>query len=377
MNGSRKAGREATSGKKWIGLSKERIKETALAWLMIAPAILGLTVFLAVPFFMAFQLSLTNTRLLSPNPPEFVGLENYRQLLRISVIGMEPLKDPVTGEIQRDEQGHVLYPRARTILRSNDKYEGMEELAQFDLFGKRYLVAAGDPTFWRGLRNNFYFTLVVVPLQSSFALLLAVLVNQKFKGITFFRTIYFMPVVLPMVVVSIVWFFLYNPGVGTINAFLRAISFGRIGPQAWLADPRLAFPAIMLLSIWQGVGFQMVIFLAGLQGIPDELYEAAEVDGCNSLQRFMFVTLPQLRNTTIFVIVATTILAFQLFTQVHVLTGGGPSEATMTTIVHAVREGRYQLRAGYASAITVVFFLIVLAVSIVQRALIREEREIE
>ncbi len=377
MTISRETGRETASGRQRRRPSKERIKETALAWLMIAPAALGLIVFLAIPFFMAFQLSLTNTRLLSPNPPEFIGLENYRQLLRLNVIAMEPLRDPATGEVQRDEQGHILYPRARTILRSNDKYAGMEELTQFDLFGKRYLVAAGDPTFWRGLRNNFYFALVVVPLQSSFALLLAVLVNQRFKGVTFFRTIYFMPVVLPMVVVSIVWFFLYNPGVGTINALLKAISFGRIGPQAWLADPGLAFPAIMLLSIWQGVGFQMVIFLAGLQGIPEELYEAAEVDGCNALQKSFFITLPQLRNTTIFVIVATTILAFQLFTQVYVLTGGGPSEATMTTMVHVVREGRYQLRAGYASAITVVFFLIVLAVSIVQRALIREEREIE
>ncbi len=376
MNGSRKTGRGTTNGRQRVRLSKEKIREAAVAWLMIAPAALGLIVFLAVPFFMAFQLSLTDTRLLSPNPPRFVGLDNYRQLLRVSVISMEPLRDAVTGEVQRDEEGRVLYPRARTILRGDDKYEGMSELAQFDLFGRHYLVAAGDPTFWRGLLNNFYFAVVVVPLQTTFALLLAILVNQRIKGVNLFRTFYFMPVVVPMVVVSVVWFFLYNPGVGTINAFLKAISFGRLGPQGWLSDPRLAFPSIMLLSIWQGVGFQMVIFLAGLQEIPAELYEAAEVDGCNRVQRFIFITLPQLRNTTIFVVVATTILAFQLFTQVQVMTGGGPSETTMTTILHAVREGRYQLRAGYASAITVVFFLIVLAVSIVQRAVIREERAI-
>jgi len=376
MNGSRKTGRGTTNGRQRVRLSKEKMRETAVAWLMIAPAALGLIVFLAVPFFMAFQLSLTDTRLLSPNPPRLVGLDNYRQLLRVNVISMEPLRDAVTGEVQRDEEGRVLYPRARTILRSDDKYEGMSELAQFDLFGRHYLVAAGDPTFWRGLLNNFYFAAVVVPLQTTFALLLAILVNQRIKGVNLFRTFYFMPVVVPMVVVAVVWFFLYNPGVGTINAFLKAISFGRLGPQAWLSDPRLAFPSIMLLSIWQGVGFQMVIFLAGLQEIPGELYEAAEVDGCSRVQRFIFITLPQLRNTTIFVVVATTILAFQLFTQVQVMTGGGPSEATMTTILHAVREGRYQLRAGYASAITVVFFLIVLAVSIVQRAVIREERAI-
>lgn len=357
--------------------SMERIKENLVAWLMLAPAAIGLAIFLAVPFLMAFQLSLTDTRLLSPNPPQFVGLENYRRLLRIHIIPMEPLRDPITGEVQRDEEGRVLYPRPRTILRRDARYEGLSELTQFHLFGQRYLIAAGDPTFWKGLTNNFYFALVVVPLQSAFALLLAILVNQKIRGVNLFRALYFMPVVVPMVVVAVIWFFLYNPGVGTINAFLKAASLGRLGPFNWLGDPKLAFPSIMLLSIWQGVGFQMVIFLAGLQEIPGELYEAAEVDGCNEIQKFFFVTLPQLRNTTIFVVVATTILAFQLFTQVQVMTGGGPGEATMTTILHAVREGRYQLRAGYASAITVVFFLIVLAVSLVQRAVLREERAVE
>jgi multiple sugar transport system permease protein len=376
VNGSRETGKEA-NGKQRARLPVEKIKENVVAWLMLAPAAIGLAIFLAVPFLMAFQLSLTDTRLLSPNPPQFAGLENYRQLLRVSVILMEPLRDPVTGEVQRDEQGRILYPRPRTILRSDARYEGMGELAQFHLLGRRYLVAAGDPTFWKGLTNNFYFALVVVPLQSAFALLLAILVNQKIRGVNLFRALYFMPVVVPMVVVAVIWFFLYNPGVGTINAFLKAVSSGRLGPFNWLGDPRLAFPSIMLLSIWQGVGFQMVIFLAGLQEIPGELYEAAEVDGCNEVQKFFFVTLPQLRNTTIFVVVATTILAFQLFTQVQVMTGGGPGEATMTTILHAVREGRYQLRAGYASAITVVFFLIVLAVSLVQRAVLREERAIE
>ena len=376
MRSIKKKGRATAGVRPRAGYSWRRFRETATAWLMMAPAALGLTTFLIIPFIMAFQLSLTNTRLLSPNPPEFIGLGNYGQLLGVSVIPMEPLRDEATGEVQRDEEGNVLYPRSRTILRADERYSGLSELTQINLFGDRYLVAAGDPTFWRGLINNFYFALVIVPLQSTFALLLALLVNQKLRGVNLFRALYFIPVVVPMVVVAVVWSFLYNPGVGTINALVEAISFGRIGPQNWLADSRLAFPSIMLLSIWQGVGFQMVIFLAGLQEIPAELYEAAEVDGCNGLQRFFFVTLPQLRNTTIFVVVATTILAFQLFTQVQVMTGGGPSDATMTTVLHAVREGRYELHAGYASAITVMFFLIVLAVSIIQRIVVREERAI-
>jgi multiple sugar transport system permease protein len=183
-------------------------------------------------------------------------------------------------------------------------------------------------------------------------------------------------VVVPMVVVSVIWFFLYNPGIGTINTFIQTLSFGLLEPQGWLTDPKLAFPSIMFMSIWQGVGFQMVIYLAGLQEIPDELYEASSIDGCSRIQQFFYITLPQLRNTTIFVVIATTILSFQLFTQVDIMTGGGPSDATMTTILHAVNEGRRQLQAGYASAITVVFFLIVLVVSIVQRVFIQEERAI-
>jgi multiple sugar transport system permease protein len=337
------------------------------AWLLMAPAVLGLLIFMIVPFFMAFYLSFTDTRLMSPNPAEMVGLDNYKQLLGIKVISMEPWVDPDTGE----------YPRSRAILRSEEyKEERLQELTQFNLFGSRYLVAAGDPVFWQGLLNNFKFVLVVVPLQTAFALLLAILINQKIVGANLYRALYFTPVVVPMVVVAVIWFFLYNPGVGTINSFVQAISFGLVGPQDWLADPRLAFLCIMLVSIWQGVGFQMVIFLAGLQEIPQEMYEAAAIDGCNKVQEFFYVTLPQLRNTVIFVVIATTILAFQLFTQVDIMTGGGPSNASMTTILHVVNEGRRQLRAGYASSITVIFFLIVLVVSILQRVVVREERAV-
>lgn len=358
------------------GRRRRRLNEMFTAWMFMAPAAVGLLVFMVIPFLMAFYLSLTDTRLMSPDPPELIGLENYSSLLRIDVISMDPLVDEETGEVVLDEEGNVQYPRSRTILRGNEEYEGLREYDQVDVFGTRYLIAAGDPTFWRGLINNFKFALIVVPLQSAFALLLAILVNQKIRGANIYRALYFTPVVVSMVVVAVIWFFLYNPGVGTINSFIETITFGLVGPQEWLVDPQLAFPSIMLMSIWQGVGFQMVIFLAGLQEIPGEVYEAAAIDGCNRFQEFFYVTLPQLRNTTIFVVIATTILSFQLFTQVDIMTGGGPSEATMTTILHAVNEGRRQLRAGYASAITVVFFLIVLAISIIQRVVVREEKAV-
>ena len=295
-----------------------RRKESIMAWVFSAPAILLLLVFLIVPFLMAIGLSFTDQRLI-PNlniPTRFVGFRNFVRL-------------------------------------------------------------TADEAFLRGLLNNFYFVAVVVPVQTSMALLLAILVNQKLKRMNLFRTIYFSPVVTTMVVVAIIWTFLYNPGEGLINEFIQTITFGVLGPYDWLQSTRLVFPAIMLLSIWQGVGFQMVIYLAGLQEIPDSLYEAADVDGANRLQQFLHVTLPQLRNTTIFVVLATTILAFKLFTQVEVMTRGGPQNASMTTIVHAVHQGWGQLKVGYAAAISIVFFLIVLGISLLQRYFLREERAVD
>jgi multiple sugar transport system permease protein len=299
-------------------LSSRQRNEAVMAWVFSTPALILLIVFLIIPFLMAFGLAFTDQRLIpNPNlPTQFIGFRNFVRLIE-------------------------------------------------------------DETFIRGLLNNFYFVVVVVPLQTAMALLLAILVNQKIKAVNVFRTIYFSPVVTTMVVVSTIWFFLYNPGEGLINAFVQTISFGRLGPYSWLQDTKLVFPAIMLMSIWQGVGFQMVIYLAGLQEIPTSLYEAAQVDGANQIQQFFNVTLPQLRNTTIFVVLATTILAFKLFTQVEVMTKGGPQNASMTTIVHAVHQGWGNLKVGYASAITVVFFLIVLGVSLLQRYFLREERAVD
>ena len=295
-------------------IPKYRRKESLTAWLFSTPAIILLTLFLLVPFIWAIWLSFTNQRLIpNPNlPTEFVGLRNYIRIFQ-------------------------------------------------------------DDTFKRGLLNNFYFIAVVVPVQTSLALVLAMLINQQLKGMNIFRTIYFGPVVTAMTVVSIVWTLLYNPGEGLINAFLQAISFGKLGPYNWLMDTKLVFPAIMLLSIWQGVGFQMVIYLAGLQEIPHSLYEAAQVDGANGWQQFTNITLPQLRNTTIFVVLSTTIMAFKLFDQVQVMTNGGPQNASMTTMVYVVEMGWGQLKVGYASAISIVFFIIVLFVSLIQRYLTREK----
>lgn len=297
--------------------SIHRRNEAIIAWLFSSPALILLLVFLAIPFVMAIYLSFTDQRLIpNPNlPTQFVGLRNYIRLV-------------------------------------------------------------DDEAFIRGLLNNFYFVLVVVPIQTGLALLLAILINQKIKAVNTYRTIYFSPVVTAMVVVAVIWTFLYNPS-GLINAFIGFISFGNLGPYNWLQNTKLVFPAIMVLSIWQGVGFQMIIYLAGLQEIPTELYEAAEVDGAGKWKQFVNITWPQLRNTTIFVVLTTTILAFRLFDQVKVMTDGGPQNASMTTILYVVNTGWGTLRVGYASAISVIFFIIVLVISLLQRGVIREERAVD
>jgi len=288
-----------------------------IAWLFSSPALILLIVFIAIPFFMAIYLSFTDQRLIpNPNlPTQIVGLRNFVRLV-------------------------------------------------------------DDEAFLRGLINNFYFVIVVVPIQTALALFLAILINQKIKGVNTYRTVYFAPVVTSMVVVAVIWTFLYNPS-GMINSFIRILSFGTLGPYKWLQDTKLVFPAIMLLSIWQGVGFQMVIYLAGLQEIPTDMYEAAEVDGANKWQQFTSITWPMLRNTTIFVVITTTILAFRLFDQVKVMTNGGPQNASMTTIVYVIEQGWGQLKVGYASAISVLFFIIVLVISLLQRRVLREERMVD
>jgi len=290
--------------------------QNSVALLMAAPALLGLTLFVLLPFLLALALSFTNLRLGSPLPLEFVGLEQYRRIFT-------------------------------------------------------------DPAFLHALGNNLLFAAVVVPLQTALALGLALLLNRGLKGTVLFRTLFFMPVVFPMSLVAVVWVLIFAPGPdGMLNAFLDQLSFGHWQPRDFLRDRQLALPAIMLLSIWQGAGFQMVILLAGLQAIPCELDEAAALDGAGRWQRFRHITLPQLRNPLIFVMLVTTILAFRLFDQVQIMTRGGPDYATTTVMYETVQALFTRQEVARASAMTVVFFLLVLAVTLLQRRLLKQEREV-
>ncbi|WP_310482142.1 sugar ABC transporter permease [Chamaesiphon sp. VAR_48_metabat_403] len=291
--------------------------DTRTALLMAAPALFGLLLFVAVPFLLAVIISFTNLRLGSPLPLQFLGLEQYRRVLL-------------------------------------------------------------DPNFQQALINNGLFALVMVPLQTALALAMAVLINRPLPGMTIFRTIFFMPVVFPMALVAVIWTIIYAPSAnGMMNAILESITLGLWEPKDFLNDPQLALPAIILLSLWQGAGFQMVIILAGLQSISGSLYEAAAIDGSNKWNQFRYITLPQLRNTLIFVMLLTSILSFRLFDQVQIMTQGGPNGVTTTVMYEAVKASFEQQKMAKGAAMTVIFFAIVLAITSLQKVLIPEDSAID
>ncbi|GLW55065.1 carbohydrate ABC transporter permease [Kitasatospora phosalacinea] len=289
--------------------ARRRERLTALG--MVSPAVLLLLVFFVIPVVLAFALAFTSARLISPTPAHFVGLRNFTLLFQ-------------------------------------------------------------DPVFFRSLLNTAVFAAVVVPVQAGLALALALLVNTKVGGTNFFRTVYFVPVVTSMVVISIVWMFLYQK-TGLVNHLIDTFSLGHLHGPDWLNDPSTALPAIIFMSVWQGVGFHMVIWLSGLQTIPADLHEAAAIDGADRWARFRHVTWPGLRATRTFVLITITIDALRLFTQVNVMTQGGPLDSTTTVVYQAVHTGYDQQQTAYASAISLVFFVLVLAVSLVQRFLTREK----
>jgi multiple sugar transport system permease protein len=195
------------------------------------------------------------------------------------------------------------------------------------------------------------------------------LINVKVKGVNFFRTVYFLPVVTSMVVISMLWLFMYRQD-GLIIQLLAQIGFS--GPD-WLGNPTTALASILFMSVWQGVGFHMVIWLSGLQTISQDMYEASSIDGASNWQQFRYITWPALRQTRTFILVTITISAFSLFTQVQVMTQGGPLDSTSTLVFLAVRAGYQQQQTGYAAAISLIFFLLVLAVSLAQRYLTRDK----
>jgi multiple sugar transport system permease protein len=221
-----------------------------------------------------------------------------------------------------------------------------------------------DETFRIALFNTFYYVAGTVPPTMAASLGLALLLNQSLRGRNFFRTIFFFPYVASLVAVAVVWNMLFPPAMGPVNQFL--VSLGVENPPRWSASVDWAMPTVILASIWRGMGYYMVIYLAALQGIPSYLYEAAEIDGASAWQRFRYVTLPMLTPATFFVSMMLTIACFKIFDLIMVMTRGGPGRATNVLVIHTYNTAFREFRFGYSSAIALVLFAIVLVITIIQ-----------
>lgn len=297
-------GLTAPSGKEaavGVSLRNKQLRQFLGALPWLVPQLVGLVLYSAGPIAAAFLMSFTQWNIITP--PKWVGLHNYTDLV-------------------------------------------------------------DNPLFWKVLRNTFYFPLVSVPLGAFVALLAALALNQKVKGMTFFRTLYFLPVVSSTVAVALVWSWIYNPEFGLLNWFLRTV-FNIQGP-AWLADQYWAMPALIIMSVWKGLGYNMMIFLAGLQGIPQELYEAATVDGASRRHLFRHITVPLLSPTTFFVLVMGTIGSFQVFEMVFVMTKGGPAYSTLTLSYWIFQNAFQFFHMGTAAAQAFVLFAFVLLLTLLQ-----------
>jgi multiple sugar transport system permease protein len=274
--------------------------ENFVGYLFVAPLIIGLLVFTYGPVLAAFGLSFTKGDYIST--PRFIGINNYVRLLN-------------------------------------------------------------DDLFWKSLRNTLYYVIGVVPVSLVLSLLLALAMNQKLRGIVFFRTVFFLPSITASVTIGLMWLWIYNPEFGVLNFLLKQI--GIKGPT-WLSSPEWAMPAIMVMAIWRSLGYNMLIYLAGLQGIPDVYYEAAEIDGAGRWAKFRHITVPLLSPTTFLLLTLSMIGAFQVFEYTYVMTGGGPVYSTLTMVLNIYNFAFRNFEMGYASALAYVLFFILLALTAIQ-----------
>ncbi|SHM33211.1 carbohydrate ABC transporter permease [Roseibium suaedae] len=286
-----------------VSKRRRKIMNTLIAYSFIAPNFIGFAVFTLGPILFAFVLAFM--RWDGSNPMEFAGLDNF-----------------------------------------------------WRLFSDRVFQAA----FW----NTIIFTGFVVPLTLICSLGLAILLNQKIFGRNFFRTVAFFPYVASLVAVAVVWNMIFNPEFGPVNMILYTLGVDPSNLPGWAADRHWAMVTVILFSVWKNMGYFMVIYLAGLQGISAELYEAADIDGATPLQKFWRITLPQLAPTTFFVSVMLTIQSFKVFDQIFMITQGGPGTSTLVLVYHIYNQAFISWDLGYSSMVALVLFLLVLAITIIQ-----------
>jgi multiple sugar transport system permease protein len=230
-----------------------------------------------------------------------------------------------------------------------------------------YQLLLTSADFWQAISNTIYFAVGSIPTGMAIALLIALLLNRPMRGRSIYRTAYFLPTITSMVAVSVVWMWIYHPDVGLMNYFLELFHLPAI---RWLNDPVWAMPSLILLSIWKGMGYNVIIYLAGLQNIPEQLYEAAKIDGANRWQLFRNVTWPLLTPTTFLILIMAVINSFQAFTEFNVMTQGGPLGVTTTIVYYLYQQAFQQFNMGYGSALAIVLFLIILGLTLVQNKVI-------
>jgi ABC-type sugar transport system permease subunit len=315
-------------------------------WFMLSPNIIGFILFFAGPLLLSFYLSFTNDTV--GQVPGFVGLKNYADLVSVRFM---TLPDDTT-------------------LAQNALPFGYAVVREFNFFGTRVVWGAKDKLFWLSLWNTLLYCLMLLPLAIIPALGLSLVLNSKLPGVKFFRALYFLPSVAAVVGTALIWRWLYDPQVGFINYAINNIAswFGR-GPYdiQWLSNPSIVLVSVVIMAAWQVVGYNTVLFLAGLQGVPKELYEAARIDGANAWGQFRNVTLPLLAPTTFFVVITTMITGLQAFNEPYSLFVSEPIPENATTMVYYMYvQGFKGFEFGYASAIAWVVFFIIFAFTFVQ-----------
>jgi multiple sugar transport system permease protein len=255
-----------------------------------------------------------------------------------------------------------IVPSVQTLLYSFYKVELLR--GRFTFIGlENFYALLTDEIFRKATINTLTYVISIVPISAFLGLVLAVLFNAKFHLKEFFKAVYFSPMVTSTVAAAMVWWWMYNPQFGIFNVLLKLV---HLPEQPWLMSSRMALPSIIIFSVWKNLGYNMIIYLAGLQAIPQQFYEAATIDGAGALKRFRHVTIPLLAPTTTFLLIYDTILALQVFDQVFVLTGGGPAGSTNVVVLDLYRQAFERYNFGYAAAEAMVLFLFILAVTILQ-----------
>ncbi len=250
------------------------------------------------------------------------------------------------------------------ILEPEKPFVGLDNYA--DLFG--------DERFRQAIVNTVYYTVVSVPATLILGLLVALLLNNQIRARGLFRTFFYLPVITPLVIASIIWKWVYNGDYGLANYYLLKLNIID-EPLLWLADPTLAMPAVIVTSVWKGVGFAMVVYLAGLQSIPEDYYDAAKIDGANGWQRLKDITVPLLSATTLFLVVISVLGSFQVFTQIFVMTNGGPLGRTRTIVWYIYTTAFKDFQMGYAAAMAFALFAMMLGFTLLQFRFLRREVE--